>query len=214
MCNSVFRALLGLLLLGTGACSSGGDQPEDAATPAAAAAVSTSGPQRVTGAAPPAANGFAAFIVLEPLDGEAGTPQPSVPTMDQVQQTFTPPVLFVRTGQPVEFTNNDDVLHNIRVRNDATKSSAFNISIPNGETFRFVFQQDGFYDVGCDIHPAMSAQIFSTTSPYAVNAAADGQFAIDNVPMGKYRAIVYAGETKIEREITVEAGQKPVDLSR
>ena len=152
--------------------------------------------------------------MLEPLDGAAAPPQATLPTMDQVQQTFTPPILFVRTGQPVEFTNNDDVLHNIRVRNEATKSSAFNISIPNGDKFRFVFNEDGFYDVGCDIHPAMSAQIFATTSPYAVNAADNGEFAIDGVPMGKYKATVYAGPTKIEREVTVAAGQAPVDLSR
>lgn len=134
--------------------------------------------------------------------------------MDQVQQTFTPAILFVRTGQAVDFTNNDDVLHNIRVRHEATKNAAFNISIPNGDKFRFVFNEDGFYDVGCDIHPAMSAQIFATTSPYAVTAADNGEFAIDNVPMGKYKATVFAGPTKIERELTVTAGQMPVDLSR
>lgn len=189
--------------------------PTEPASPetAPAAPVSASGPQRVTGTAPPAANGFPAFIVLETLDGAEAAPQAAVPRMDQVQQTFTPEILFVRTGQPVEFTNNDDVLHNIRVRNEATKSSAFNISIPNGDQFRFVFQEDGFYDVGCDIHPAMSAQIFSTTSPYAVNAAADGQFVIEDVPMGKYKAVVYAGAQRIERDIEVTAGQKPLDLA-
>jgi plastocyanin len=203
--------VLGVCVVSAASCSSGGN--DTAPAPASSAPVATSGPQRVTGTAPPAANGFPAFIVLDPVEGAAATPQATVPTMDQVQQTFTPAILFVRTGQPVEFTNNDEVLHNIRVRNEATKSSAFNISIPNGDKFRFVFNEDGFYDVGCDIHPAMSAQIFSTTSPYAVTAADNAQFVIENVPMGKYKATVYAGAAKIEREVTVQAGQAPLDLS-
>ena len=41
-----------------------------------------------------------------------------------------PALLLVRTGQPVNFLNHDDVLHNVRVRNDETKESAFNVAIP------------------------------------------------------------------------------------
>ena len=85
--------------------------------------------------------------------------QTDVPYMDQVQQTFTPPVLLVRTGQPTEFRNNDDTLHNVRVREDETKMGAFNVAIPTGEKYVFSFPRDGFYDVGCDIHPGMALMV-------------------------------------------------------
>ena len=70
----------------------------------------------VAGRAPPGA-----ILLLEPQAPRDFPAQTERPRMDQVSQTFTPGVLFVRTGQPVTFLNNDDVLHNINVRDDATK---------------------------------------------------------------------------------------------
>ena len=134
--------------------------------------------------------------------------------MDQEQQTFIPSILLVRTGQPVDFYNHDDVLHNVRVKDDETKESAFNVAIPTGEKFSHTFARDGFYDVGCDIHPGMSAQILSTTSPWTVVADPSGAFTIANVPNGPYKAIVYAGAQKVEREVNIGAGTSTLDLTK
>jgi len=168
----------------------------------------------VSGRAPVASNGFSAIVIFEPRAGGDPPAQTDVPFMDQVQQTFTPPVLLVRTGQPTEFRNNDDVLHNVRVREDETKLPAFNVAIPTGEKYVFSFPRDGFYDVGCDIHPGMFAQIVSTSSPYATIAETDGNFAIDGIPPGAYKAVVYAGGKKIEKDIQVAGGPATVDLSQ
>ena len=172
------------------------------------------GPALVSGRAPAASNGFSAIVIFEPRAGGDPPAQTDVPFMDQVQQTFTPPVLLVRTGQPTEFRNNDDVLHNVRVREDETKLPAFNVAIPTGEKYVFSFPRDGFYDVGCDIHPGMFAQIVSTSSPYATIAETDGNFAIDGIPPGAYKAVVYAGGKKIEKDIQVAGGPATVDLSQ
>jgi plastocyanin len=158
----------------------------------------------VSGRTPAASNGFSAIVILE-SKAAGDPPQADVPFMDQVQQTFTPPVLLVRTGQPTEFRNNDEVLHNVRVREDETKLAAFNVAIPTGEKYIFSFPRDGFYDVGCDIHPGMFAQIVSTSSPYATVADAEGNFSIEGVPPGAYKAIVYAGGKKLERDVQIPA---------
>ena len=133
--------------------------------------------------------------------------------MDQQQQTFLPAVLVVQTGHPVEFRNNDDVLHNVKVREDATKEGTFNVAIPTGEKFIFAFSRDGFYDVGCDIHPGMSAQIMATSTPYSTLADPQGAFALNDVPAGQYKAIAYSGDRKIEREVTVPV-PAAVDLTQ
>ena len=133
--------------------------------------------------------------------------------MDQVQQTFLPPLMLVRTGQPTEFRNNDDVLHNVRVRDDGTKAPAFNVAIPTGEKYRFVFERDGFYDVGCDIHPGMSAQIVASSSPYVTLADAGGNFTIDGVPPGSYKAVVYARAQRHEKTITLPQVSGVLDLT-
>jgi plastocyanin len=152
-------------------------------------------------------------VVLESIGGGDPSPQASAPLMDQVQQTFIPSILLVRTGQPVDFLNNDDVLHNVRVRDSETKESAFNVAIPTGEKYTHVFKRDGFYDVGCDIHPGMSAQIVASGSPYAAVADTSGAFEIAGVPNGPYKAIAYAGAQKIEREVTIAAGTSTLDLT-
>jgi plastocyanin len=162
---------------------------------------------------PPAAGGFPSIVILEPQGGAAAPPQTEPPAMDQVQQTFIPPVLMVRTGQPVEFRNSDEVLHNVRVREDATHAPAFNVAIPTGEKFVFTFQRDGFYDVGCDIHPGMSAQVVSSDSPYGAVADAEGNFTIENVPPGSYKAVVWAGSQKIEKPVTVSGGQNTFNVN-
>ena len=91
--------------------------------------------------------------------------------MDQAGLTFGPELLLVRTGYPVEFRNSDDTLHNVRVSHEETRASAFNVAIPTGEVYTYTFERDGFYRVGCDIHPAMAASVFARASPFTALAA-------------------------------------------
>src|SRR5206468_1446569 len=146
--------------------------------PAAAPATSAAAPQTgtVTGKAP--AN---AIVVLEPATPKE-LPMGETPVMDQVSLTFTPEMLFVRTGQPVEFRNSDDTLHNVHVGNSDTKEPSFNVAIPTGERYAYTFATDGFYHVGCDIHPAMSAEIFAASTPFVTRTPSDGSFSFADVP--------------------------------
>ena len=129
--------------------------------------------------------------------------------MDQVGQTFGPAVLFVRTGMPVEFRNSDETLHNVHVTNEDTREGAFNVAIPTGNSYSYTFKQDGLYHVGRDIHPAMSAEIVSTSSPFATTAADDGSYEFVDVPPGAYRLMVYAGGHQSESDVEVKERQSP-----
>ena len=144
----------------------------------------------------------------------AEVPQASPPVMDQVALTFIPGVLVVRTGHPVEFRNSDDTLHNVRVNEFATKAGTFNVAIPMGEDYRFTFDREGFYDVGCDIHPAMSATIYASPSPYSALTDLSGQFEIHDVPRGSYNAIVFAGAERLERAVEVAAARTDIDFTK
>ena len=210
--NRLARALL-LLLTSALTVTGCSNAPADSASTPATSAVDT-GVQTVTGTAPPASGNFPSIVILDPIGGAAPMPQAAPPAMDQMQQTFIPSILLVRTGQTVDFLNHDDVLHNVRVKDDETKESAFNVAIPTGEKFSHTFTHDGFYDVGCDIHPGMSAQILSTTGPWTVVADASGAFTIPNVPNGPYKATVYAGAQKVEKEVTIGAGASTLDLTK
>ena len=172
-----------------------------------------SAPGTVSGTAPVPQSGAAVIVVLDPVAPREFPPQSETPIMDQVGQTFGPAVLLVRTGQPVEFRNSDDTLHNVHVNDEETREGAFNVAIPTGSSYTFKFPRDGFYHVGCDIHPAMAAEIVSTSTPWAALADADGRFAFENVAPGAYKLMVFANGKKSQRDVEVKGDAVTVDLS-
>jgi plastocyanin len=144
--------------------------------------------------------------VLEPKTARTFVAPDEKPVMDQAGLTFGPELLLVRTGYPVEFRNSDDTLHNVRVSHEETRTSAFNVAIPTGESYTYTFERDGFYRVGCDIHPAMAASVFAASSPFATLAGADGSFTFADVPDGAWSVIAYVGGKRLQKDISVAGG--------
>jgi plastocyanin len=210
-----FNVLVLSLALCAG-CSSGSEEETshaaEPAAPAAAAAASSSATS-LGGMVPAATGGLPSLVVLQPAVAREFAPPAEKAVMDQLNLSFLPGVLLVRTGHPTEFRNSDDVLHNVRVREDATKEGTFNVAIPTGEKYEHAFARDGFYDVGCDIHPGMSATILATSTPYAAIANPDGSFLIADVAAGQYTMTVYAGTHKIDKPITITPGRNEVTVT-
>jgi plastocyanin len=175
-----------------------------------AAARSTDG--IVAGQAPTAANSKS-FVVLTPADTKDLAPPEGKPVMDQVQLSFVPDLLIVRSGYPVEFRSSDDELHNINIKNSQTQEQAFNVAIPPDATYEYTFRNPGFYDVRCDIHPPMNAQIFVAETPHVVVAEPDGRFAFEGIPPGAYTLSVYVGGRRHEQPIQVASGRNDVRLT-
>ncbi len=153
-----------------------------------------------------------AVVVLEPKSARAFAPPDEKPVMDQAGLTFGPELLLVRTGYPVEFRNSDDTLHNVRVSHEETRTSAFNVAIPTGESYTYTFERDGFYRVGCDIHPAMAASVFAAASPFTTLAAADGRFSFTDVPAGAWTVTVYTDGKKLHKDVDVTGGVTNVTI--
>jgi plastocyanin len=154
----------------------------------------------------------AAVIVLEPSAARTFPPPAEKPVMDQAGLTFGPELLIVRTGYPVEFRNSDDTLHNVRVSHEETRASAFNVAIPTGESYTYTFERDGFYRVGCDIHPAMAASVFAASSPFTTVANADGSFSFDDVPAGAWTITAYTDGKRLQKSVDVAAGVTNVTI--
>lgn len=201
-----------LIVVVASACSKRADSPTAAAPPAApavSAPATTLAAARVVGQVAAAGT---AVVVLEPKDARTFPPQSEKPVMDQVGLTFGPELLVVRTGQPVEFRNNDDTLHNVNVKHEETREQAFNVAIPTGSTYEHTFPRDGFYRVGCDIHPAMAASIFSASTPFAVVADGDGSFAFADVPPGAWTVTAYTGGKQLRKDVAVTSGVTHVSV--
>lgn len=196
-------------------CSTPAEPPPATDAPVAveAPAAGPGGEQVVAGRAPTGVAGLPTVVMLVPQTPREFLPQASRPLMDQISLTFVPGLLLVRTGQPVEFRNSEDVLHNVRVRDEVTKEGTFNVALPTGGTYQHTFDHDGFFDVGCDIHPGMSALIISASTPYATIVGSDGTFTMAGVEPGAYTVVMIAGGVRTERAVEIAAGRNNLDLT-
>ena len=192
------------------ACSTSAPPPSPAVTAARPSAASSSsasgsvaGSVRATGTA---------VVVLEPKTTRLFLVQSEKPVMDQVGLSFGPELLLVRTGQPVEFRNNDDTLHNVHVSHEETREPAFNVAIPTGGAYTYTFARDGFYRVGCDIHPAMAASIFAATTPFTTLADSAGNFTFADVPAGSWTVTVYADGKQLRKDVEITGGVTNVTM--
>jgi plastocyanin len=207
----VRRCALIVLLAAISACSK--PEPAPAATAPATAAPAASSPASGAGRIVGTVRGSgAAVVVLAPKGAGTFAQQADKPVMDQANLTFTPELLFVRTGQPAEFRNSDDTLHNVNVKHEETREQAFNVAIPTGGTYEHTFGRDGFYRVGCDIHPAMTASIFAATTPFTALAAGDGSFAFEDVPVGPWTVTVYTGGKRLHKDVDIKGGVTEVTI--
>ena len=222
-----------------GACTSAEEPPGDAVLESAKRQPDI---DAVFGQAPPATRSFPSVVILEPegdeRGGTGGPAKPAWPTppsvlqsapapraaaapvparqavMDQVGGAFVPEVLLARLGQPVEFRNSDDVLHNVNVADLNSAMSVANVATLPGVPYEYAFAEQGIYAVHCDVHPAMEAYIVITTSLYGTVADRDGNFSLSAVPSGTYRLRVWnIDESKrSERIVEIESPQTELNL--
>jgi hypothetical protein len=136
-----------------------------------------------------------------------------MPYMDQFSRNFIPEILFVRTGFPAEFRNSDEELHNVNVKDGGAREQVFNVALPPSVNYLHTFEHSGVYDVACDVHIGMSAQIIAAASPYVTLADAKGHFEIPHVVSGTYVVTVYAGAAPIEKTIEVAGSRTDVDVT-
>ncbi|MDQ6680088.1 MAG: carboxypeptidase regulatory-like domain-containing protein, partial [Pseudomonadota bacterium] len=109
--------------------------------------------------------------------------------IDQKGCLFVPRVVIVPAGGTVEFLNNDRLLHNIRATPNLNVS--FNRTQPKSRTIPITFAKPEIVHVECDLHSWMTAWVVVAAHPHYAITRADGQFAFDNLPPGRYRLKVW-----------------------
>jgi len=127
------------------------------------------------------------FVYVKDGLGNFAFPVPSQPVvLNQEKCRYTPRVLGVRVGQPLQVHNGDPLLHN--VRSNGVINQAFNKSTPiEGMSFDHTFAtREVMVPFKCDVHGWMSAYVGVLDHPYFGTTAADGKVVLGNLPPGTY----------------------------
>ncbi len=143
---------------------------------------------------------------------EVVAPADRVYRMDQRSLQFAPHVLVVPVGATVEFSNSDDVLHNIFA--PPLEREGFDLGTwPRSESRRHTFDQPGVNVLLCNVHPDMEAFIVVAPTAYYALTLEDGSFTIDGVPPGRYTLFAWHERcVPHEMQIEVSDGTNEVPL--
>lgn len=200
----VVRPFLFIALLTLG-CSS---EPAPAAKPVVASSAAQDQRAVVAGTTAPGT-----IVTLEPKSPREFPAPADAQVMDQSGQQFLPSLVVAQVGQRVEFRSSEDVLHNVRVDEAGTQAPVFNVATPPFEAYTHTFDKPGYYNVSCDVHPAMRANILVAPTPYSAVADAKGAFSIADVEPGQYTARAFSGAAPIERTVDVTAPRTELSLA-
>jgi hypothetical protein len=106
--------------------------------------------------------------------------------IDNIGCRYEPRVVLLRTTQTLVIGNKDPIGHNTKI--DTFANPAINPIIPAGSEIKqkFPLTEKRPSQVGCNIHPWMSATLLVQDHPYMAKTDENGKFTIENLPAGKW----------------------------
>ncbi len=158
------------------------------------------------------------FIYVQSGLGAKRYAPPTTPVvLDQKGCRYSPHVIGVMAGQPVEFRTDDPTMHNIHLEPTVPGNAAVDISqAPMGQPEQHIFPMaELMLPVRCNNHPWMEAFINVSASPFYAVSDADGHFTITGLPPGTYTlAAIHEKLPSQVLQITVPAhGTVPADFT-
>jgi hypothetical protein len=157
--------------------------------------------------------------VAKGLEGKKFTPPTTPAVLDQVACVYTPHVVGVMVGQPLQVRNSDATLHN--VMGNLKSNKAFNQGMGvKGGVLEMVFQNAEFKaDFRCFMHPWMVAYVHVMEHPFYAVTGLDGAFTLKGLPPGEYEIAAMHESSRFEvaparATVVIKAGEsKAVDFT-
>jgi plastocyanin len=148
------------------------------------------------------------FVYVKDGLGNRTFPTPSEPVvLDQKGCHYTPHVLGIQIGQPLQIVNSDDTLHN--VHGLAKSNKEFNQGQPiQGMKMTHTFStKEVMIPFKCDVHGWMNAWIGVLDHPYYSVTSSDGTFSLKGLPPGTYTIEAWHEKLGAQTQ-TVTVGEK------
>jgi len=104
--------------------------------------------------------------------------------------SFSPHVMAIQTGSPLEIHNQDPIMHNTHISNEMR--TFINVAmVVNGRPVAKTVAKPGLYRVQCDVHKFMEGYVLASTHPYFGVTDDHGNTRILNVPAGRHDISVW-----------------------
>ena len=149
---------------------------------------------------------YPALVYIERVEGEFPPPKEPV-FMSQKNLVFKPHILPIVKGTTVDFTNDDNVVHNVFAPPGSAKT--FNLGTYGvGVSKKLTFDRPGEVPLLCNVHAEMSGFIIVLQNPYFALTDRTGRFELKDVPPGSYTLKVWHEKLKeASQDVVVEAGK-------
>ena len=133
---------------------------------------------------------------------------PATPVvLDQTACWYSPSLIGLQVGQPLEVRNSDETLHNVHAL--AEKAEGFNIGMPHKgmSAVRKFSEPEVLVRIKCDVHPWMAAFVGVVANPYYAITGDDGSYRLSGVPAGEFTiAAVHPELGRHEQQVTLADG--------
>ena len=107
-------------------------------------------------------------------------------TLDQKGCRYTPHVLGLRVGQPLEIVNSDATMHNVHALPSVNSEFNFSQHLTGMKQQKTFTAREVMVRFKCDVHTWMSAYAGVLDHPYFAVTANGGQFQLKGLPAGTY----------------------------
>jgi hypothetical protein len=142
--------------------------------------------------------------VSKGLEGRKFEPPKQPVVLDQTNCAYTPHVIGIMVGQPLEIHNSDATLHN--VMSQPLNNKGFNDGMPGVGKLTKVFDKPEFsVALRCFMHPWMLGYVHVLDHPFYAVTGPDGSFEIKGLPPGEY-------EVSVRHEYSRFAPDKPTQM--
>jgi hypothetical protein len=126
-----------------------------------------------------------------------------------------PRLQLALVGSTLNVRNDESVAHQVQLFRDGASAPIYRMP--------FIFAGQlvpahrpltvpGLLEARSTQDPALRAAVVVVDHPYAATVGADGSFAIDSVPPGRYRLMAVSGRGIAEQTVDVRAGENVVSL--